>query len=135
MGAQAFAAGLRRYTLRRAALGGRQAADAALSLPHVYPALGTVRQLEAWGAAICAFNERGQGSSSSCGGPRAPSFAEEPPAESSALNAIVDLMVVGAMVQSRGTTVQIRETGTGSLSGGARGRACDLLLGRERETS
>lgn len=106
MSAQAVSAGLRRYTLRHSLTSGGTAA-AGLALPHVFPATALERQLEAWGQAIRAAS--GRGTCSSAGGPRPSGDDPAGLGDRSPLGAIVDLMVVGAMLQSRGSTVQIRE--------------------------
>mmetsp|Transcript_59030 Transcript_59030/g.172819 ORF Transcript_59030/g.172819 Transcript_59030/m.172819 type:complete len:412 (-) Transcript_59030:222-1457(-) len=104
MSAQAVSAGLRRFTLRRSLMGG---GSAGLELPHVFASNALDRQLEAWGQAIRAAS--GRGSSGSAEGPRPAGEAAAKSSEQAALGAIVDLMVVGAMLHSRGYTVQIRE--------------------------
>lgn len=86
---QAAAAGLRRFTLRRAVGAARSRAGAS-TLPASVASAGAERQLEAWARGARAVGEPGS-------------------ADRSALHGVVDLIVVGAMLQSAGSIVQIRE--------------------------
>jgi len=92
-GAQAVAAGLRIFALRRAGSGGGQ------QLPHAIPASGMELQLEAWCSAIRSMEGLSQGEDSE---------GSSVSTDESPLTAIVDLMVVSAMLQSRGSNVHIR---------------------------
>lgn len=84
---QAVAAGLQRFTLRRS-IGAASRRGGAATLPASVASVGAELQLEAWA-----------------------NGARQEPAtpDRSALHAVVDLIVVGAMLQSGGSIVQIRE--------------------------
>lgn len=61
---------------------------------------GLERQLDAWGRLI--------GAASSGYGGRCPDVSGEEPAPHAPVHAVIDLIVLSAMLQSRGTTVQIK---------------------------
>jgi len=111
MCSQASISGLRpRYTLLRGSdsqqslsAGKQQRQLPKRQLPVSFTSCGVERQLDAWGRAIRSFSLKSERSFQEP--------EEEDPAaqrDQSPLHAIIDLIVVGAMLQSRGTTVQIR---------------------------
>lgn len=112
VGAQASASGVRRYVLRRH--GGQSHAGAGCFEPLSVASSGAELQLEAWGRAIRAAARGGSRSESE------PENGGEDPAAArdmrgmSRVNSMVDVIIIGAMLQSHGTRVVIRESGSTS---------------------
>jgi len=90
-GAQGTGLGRKRYALRKSTTSGSSSSG----LPHLYAQVAPTTQLSRWVTAICRPDPQPSLSLMATG--------------SAPLSAVVDLMVVNAMLQSKGSPIQIRE--------------------------